>query len=150
MYHTRVMIEEDQLLDISAHCAHFNLKKATRAATRLYDEALASTGLGISQFTLLVASALAGPQSISDLAAYLAMDRSTLSRNVQPLVKQGLLNLSPGEDSRTRLIEITDKGREILTAAYPLWQSVQGRVRRMFGAKYSDFLERTQAFLEFP
>ena len=78
------------------------------------------------------------------------MDRSTLSRNVQPLVKQGLLNLSPGEDSRTRLIEITDKGREILTTAYPLWQSIQGRVRRMFGAKYSDFLERTQAFLELP
>ena len=65
------MIEEDQLLDISTHCAHFNLKKATRAATKLYDEALASTGLGISQFTLLVASALAGPQSISDLAEYL-------------------------------------------------------------------------------
>ena len=142
--------ERDKLRDVSAQCAHFNLKKATRAATRLYDEALAPSGLGISQFTLLVSSALAGPKSISDLAERLAMDRSTLSRNVQPLVKRGLLELTPGEDSRTRLVEITDEGKETVAAAYPLWRDVQARVTQMFGESYRGFLERTQAFLELP
>ena len=145
-------IKNDKLRDVSTQCAHFNLKRATRAATRLYDEALAPTGLGISQFTLLVSSALAGPKSISDLAQRLAMDRSTLSRNVQPLVKRGLLKLSPGEDSRTRLVEITDEGKETVAVAYPLWQEAQERVVRTLsaGPGYGTFLESTRAFLEPP
>ena len=118
---------------VAERCAHFNLKKAVRTVTQRYDEALKEVDLRISQFTLLVSSSLAGPSSIGDLAEQLAMDRTTLSRNVQPLVKRGLLELTRSQaDSRTRLVEITPAGERLLAQAYPLWEEAQKEVTQTF------------------
>ena len=126
-------LAKDKRQYVAERCAHFNLKKAVRSVTQRYDEALSEMDLRISQFTLLVSSSLAGPSSIGDLAEQLAMDRTTLSRNVQPLVKRGLLELTRSQtDSRTRLIEITSAGERLLVEAYPLWQEAQKEVTQMF------------------
>ena len=126
-------LAKDKRQYVAERCAHFSLKKAVRSVTQRYDEALGRVDLRISQFTLLVSSSLAGPSSISDLAEQLAMDRTTLSRNVQPLVKRGLLELKRSQaDSRTRLVEITPAGERLLVEAYPLWKEAQREVTQTF------------------
>ena len=126
-------LAEDKRRYVAQRCAHFNLKKAVRAVTQRYDEALGKVDLRISQFTLLVSSSLAGPSSIGDLAEQLAMDRTTLSRNVQPLAKRGLLELTRSQaDSRARLVEITPAGERLLARAYPLWEEAQKEVTQTF------------------
>ena len=126
-------LAKDKRQYVAERCAHFNLKKAVRSVTQRYDEALGEVDLRISQFTLLVSSSLAGATSIGDLAEQLAMDRTTLSRNVQPLVKRGLLELMRSQsDSRTRLVEITPEGERLLARAYPLWEEAQKEVTQTF------------------
>ena len=126
-------LAKDKRQYVAERCAHFNLKKAVRSVTQRYDEALGEVDLRISQFTLLVSSSLAGATSMSDLAEQLAMDRTTLSRNVQPLVKRGLLELTRSQsDSRTRLVEITPEGERLLARAYPLWEEAQKEVTQTF------------------
>ena len=136
-------LAEDKRRYVAQRCAHFNLKKAVRATTQRYDEALREVDLRISQFTLLVSSSLAGATSVGDLAEQLAMDRTTLSRNVQPLVKRGLLELRRSRaDSRTRLVEITPAGDDLLARAYPLWEEAQREVTQTFDdAAYDNLLD---------
>jgi DNA-binding MarR family transcriptional regulator len=105
--------------------------------TRVYDEALRPIGLQASQLPVLVAAALFGetPPTLGALADRLVMERTTLSRNLRPLEKAGLLRiaLSP-DDGRTRVIVLTRAGERMLEAAYPLWEAAFGRARAAFGA----------------
>ena len=99
-----------KLREVARACACANLRKAARAVTQLYDAALAPSGLKATQFTLLVTSRLSGEATINGLAERMAMDRTTLSRNLKPLVRDGLLEVSPGGDGRTRLVRISLEG----------------------------------------
>jgi DNA-binding MarR family transcriptional regulator len=114
--------------EIATHCACRNVRQAARAVTGLYDRVLAPSGLRATQVTLLVALEKAGPIPFSRLAGVLGMDRTTLTRNLEPLRRDGLLTLRPGEDRRVRLALITDKGRKTLTAAIPLWELAQRQI----------------------
>lgn len=118
---------------IAASCACFNLRKAARVATQLYDEALAPVGLGAAQFSLLVALELMQPVAVTRLARAMAMDRTTLTRNLRPLERDGLVRIAAGEDRRTRSVVLTERGQDILARAIPLWRSAQGRVTRHLG-----------------
>ena len=109
-------------------CACFNLRKASRRVTQLYDEILQPSGLLATQFTLLVAIALAGSVTITHLAEELVMDRTTLTRNLKPLERQGLIEIAPGQDQRTRVVTLTASGREALVKAIPLWEQAQASV----------------------
>src|SRR5829696_8230036 len=100
-------METPRLREVARTCACANLRKAARAVTQLFDEALAPSDLRATQFTLLVTSRLTGESTINELAERMAMDRTTLSRNLKPLVRNGLLEVRPGEDGRTRLVRIT-------------------------------------------
>src|SRR5215216_421883 len=111
-----------KLREVARACACANLRKAARAVTQLFDAALAPSGLKATQFTLLVTSRLSGEATINGLAERMAMDRTTLSRNLKPLARDGLLEVSPGGDGRTRLVQITSAGERALEEAYPLWQ----------------------------
>ena len=104
------------------------MRQAARAVTALYDRILAPSGLRATQVTLLVALEKAGPIPFTRLAEVLGMDRTTLSRNLEPLRRDGLLALRPGEDRRVRLAMITEKGRKSLAAAIPLWGQAQGQI----------------------
>ncbi len=108
-------------------CACFSLRKAARAVTQLYDATLRQSGLRTTQFTLLLTLSRAGPVTIGTLAERLVMDRTTLTRNLKPLIGRGLIAVSEGEDRRSRIVELTEEGGERLAAALPLWQRAQGR-----------------------
>ncbi len=116
-----------------ANCLCFNLRKATRALTQTYDAALKPAAITAPQFTLLTGLAKNGPVSLSDLAARLGMDRTTLTRNLKPLQRDGLVGSAEGDDRRVRLLALTAAGRARLKDAEPLWRAVQSQVTDTFG-----------------
>jgi DNA-binding MarR family transcriptional regulator len=118
-------LDAAKLREVARACACANLRKAARAVSQLFDEALAPSGLRVTQFTLLVTSRLSGESTINELAERMAMDRTTLSRNLKPLVRSGLLEVRRGEDGRTRLVRLSPAGERSLEEAYPLWQQAQ-------------------------
>jgi len=118
-------VDAARLREVARACACANLRKAARAVTQVFDDALAPSGLKVTQFTMLVTSRLVGESTINELAERMVMDRTTLSRNLKPLVRSGLLEMQPGEDGRTRLVQLTPAGEQALKEAYPLWQQVQ-------------------------
>jgi DNA-binding MarR family transcriptional regulator len=113
---------------IATGCACFNLRRAARAITQLYDHALAPAGLRATQFTVLVALARTGAIPFSRLAAALGMDRTTLTRNLGPIQRHGLVAIRPGPDRRVRLVEMTAAGHKALDDAIPLWSGAQRQI----------------------
>ena len=135
-----------------ANCTCFNLRKAARTVTQLYDEALRPTGLRATQVTLLIAVGQAGPITMKDLARFLAMDRTTLTRNLKPLLDQGLVTTAEAEDRRHRPIALTARGQDVLAEALPYWREVQTRIAKELGhdrwARLIGDLERTTQLLQ--
>jgi DNA-binding MarR family transcriptional regulator len=123
-------------------CACANLRSATRLVTQFYDSYLQPSGLQTSQYSLLVRLARAGAISVTQFAQNLSMDRTTLTRNLEPLIRQGLVARASGQDQRVRMIEITPRGCELVAIARPLWAQAQERMIAGLGA------ERLQALLD--
>jgi DNA-binding MarR family transcriptional regulator len=113
-------------------CTCARLRKLTRRVTRIYDAHLAAAAIKVTQYSLL-ANAARGERSVSEFAAELEMDRSTLSRNLAPLAAQGWVSISIGADPRSRRISVTAAGRRKLKAALPLWRKAQCEVEAMLG-----------------
>ena len=121
---------------VAPACACGRLRRATRALTQLYDDAMAPAGLRVTQFSLLRTLARDGALRISDLAERLLLDRTALSRNLDPLVEQGYVDIRRGNDARTREAALTRKGGAALRAATPYWAHAQKTVAaRLGGAK---------------
>ena len=115
-------------------CICNTLRRATRAVTKLYDDALSPAGINVAQFAqLLTISRLGAPPTIGELAGATRLDRSTLGRNVRVLERMDLVRLELGEDGRTRVISFTAKGRETLETAIPLWESIQEKMTTRLG-----------------
>jgi DNA-binding MarR family transcriptional regulator len=105
------------------------VRRADRALNRLYDDALRPSGLATTQYALLSALARASsPLPHRRLAEMQAMAGTTLTRNLMPLARDGLVRIEPGRDRRTRYVSITPEGEAALERARPLWRSVQERV----------------------
>lgn len=117
-----------------ANCTCFNLRKAARAVTQMYDEALKPSGLRATQLALLQAVTEKGPTGMTELAKGLVMDRTTLTRNLKPLLDSGLVEVAEGADRRHKPIAITAPGRQALDQAMPLWREVQGRMAEGLGS----------------
>lgn len=109
-------------------CVCFNIRKTSRAVTQAYDAALQPVGLRATQLTLLAVISSSEPTTISQLGERLVMDRTTLTRNLRPLEKQGLIGIAPGADRRTREVRLTAGGRQILAKGIPLWEKVHTRL----------------------
>ena len=122
---------------IAQNCACFNIRKSARAVTQLYDNTLKPVGLRGTQFTLLIALARRGNIAITQLADVLVMERTTLTRNLKPLEKQGLVAVMEGADRRTRAVVITTAGRNKLAEALPYWEQAQNIIASGLGN--SDF-----------
>src|SRR6266849_3070378 len=104
------------------------LRQAARRVTRLYDDALAPTGLGVNQFSILTRLSLVGPSTIQDLARLHVMDRSTLGHLLRPLEKRGLVRLQVSDqDGRSRVAALTPAGRAAVAKGLPLWAGAQRR-----------------------
>lgn len=127
-------LDLERCAQAAANCACFNLRKASRAVTQLFDEVLQPTGLRSTQLVILLAAALFERASVSHLARELVMDRSTLTRNLRPLISAGLLDLSAGKDAREKQVNLTAEGRKSLAKALPIWAAAQQRFVDHVGA----------------
>ena len=112
-------------------CASF--RRASRALTQLYDEALRPVGLRATQFTILQALSLAGEVSQGGLAQILAMDSTTLTRTLRIMGREGWIAERRGEDRRERLLRLAKAGRHQFSRALPSWEKAQAQLGRQLG-----------------
>jgi DNA-binding MarR family transcriptional regulator len=113
-------------------CLCLHVQRAARAVARRYDAALKPVGLTNGQFSILMALNRAEAPSIGRVADLLAMDRTTLTANLKPLERRGLVKVSVGEaDRRSRFLTLTIAGRQLLASALPLWKREQAAVERL-------------------
>jgi DNA-binding MarR family transcriptional regulator len=116
-------------------CTCFRIRGAARRVTQIYSKHLAPTGLKISQFSLLGFVTAQGPVSIGQLSDLLATDRTTLTRNLGPLLKEGLIERTQSGDKRRHELVATAAGRALFKRALPLWAAAEQEVRDAMGAK---------------
>ena len=114
-------------------CACHRVRMAARVVTRAYDDALRPMGLRATQLTVLVAIGKDGSISIAALAKLIEMERTTLTRNLRPLEKEGLIAVGPEGWRRSRTLEITKRGQLRLSEALPYWEKAQQTLRRKLG-----------------
>ena len=120
-------------------CAVFNLRKASRAVTQLYEEIMKPSGILPTQFALMATTRSMGPVSISRMAKELVMDRTTLTRNLKPLEREGLLIVvSVKDDQRSREVSITSKGLKQLEQTIPFWQEAQNLTEKALSTSRLD------------
>jgi DNA-binding MarR family transcriptional regulator len=116
-------------------CTCFRIRGAARRVTQIYSKHLAPTGLKISQFSLLGFVTAQGPVSIGQLSDLLATDRTTLTRNLGPLLKEGLIERTQSGDKRRHELVATAAGRALFKRALPLWAAAEQEVRDAMGVK---------------
>jgi DNA-binding MarR family transcriptional regulator len=107
-------------------CLCLNLQRAARAAARRFDEAFRPLGLTSGQFSLMMSLNRPQPPTLGQVAQTLAMDRTTVTANVKPLQRRGLLLVAVDEgDRRGRRLVLTPGGRALLARAVPVWAATQ-------------------------
>jgi DNA-binding MarR family transcriptional regulator len=114
-------------------CTNLQLRQLTRRVTQHYDARLSAAGLKTTQYSLLTAVLRLGPARPADLAAALKMDRSTLTRNLRPLIAAGWVDMAPGDDARSRAVSITAAGRAKRTEAQRHWKAAQESLNQALG-----------------
>lgn len=140
------MTDEPEILDsakcreIGRRCPCYNLRRASRTVTRLYDDYLRPTGLRSTQCSVLVTARLRGPVSLTKLAELTVTDRTTLTRNLAILEKKGLVRIEPGTDRRERQVNITEQGQKAMAEAIPLLEAAQAVVESGIGEDHMDGL----------
>src|ERR1700681_551701 len=117
--------------DAVTTCACHKVRIAARAVTRAYDEALRPVGLRSTQFTVLVAASVAAGIPLNQLATMLGLERTTLTRSLDG-IEEGLIRVE-SVDGRTRKVVLTQRGKDRLDLALPLWNQAQQNLRRRLG-----------------
>jgi DNA-binding MarR family transcriptional regulator len=115
-------------------CGSFNLRRTARAVTRFYDLAFQDCGIRSTQFTILIGIAKSQPTSIGSLADLLIIDRTTLTRSLRLLKKEGLVSISERSTMRQRFLTLTPEGEEILERSLPYWRKAQERFVQALGS----------------
>ena len=116
------------------HC--LAVRQAGRWISQLYDQHLAECGLRATQYAILAQLDRLGPVSIAALADAMVMDRTTITRNITPLARDGLVQIAAGPgDRRRKCVALTAHGRQTLAAARPLWRRAQAAFEKHFGAE---------------
>lgn len=128
-----VGLDSSEVKACAQQCAAANVRRASRAVTKLYGQFMAETGLEPTQYSLLVACSLINGATVSKLAEAFTMDRSALARNLAVMEKRGLVRVSVGDDRRTRKVTLTDIGKATLADALPRWRKAQSFVEQKFG-----------------
>jgi DNA-binding MarR family transcriptional regulator len=129
------------LAEMQDTCVCYNIRKAARLVTQFYDATLEPSGLLGTQFVLMAVIGRVGAAPITRLGKAMGMDRTTVTRNLRPLERQGFIEMDAGLDRRTHIVRLTEGGRQALKAALPLWQQAQAAVTSQFGQ------DRTAALL---
>ena len=116
-------------LQVRDACLCLHVQRAARAVGRRFDDALRPLGLTNGQFSLLISLNRAEAPSMGDVSSLLAMDRTTLTANLKPLERRGLVKVAvDAGDKRSRRLRLTPAGRALLAEAVPLWKRTQAAV----------------------
>jgi DNA-binding MarR family transcriptional regulator len=118
---------------VASECVAVRLRMLNRVITNIYDDALRSLDLKVSQMNILVAAATMGTARPSDVCDHLHLDVSTLSRNVERMKARGWLEVVPDEDGRAQPFRLTPQGRTLLEQAVPAWSAAQQQVKKVLG-----------------
>lgn len=119
--------------EVANVCACRKMREASRKITRMYDEFLRPAGIKTTQFTMLAVVARMDAATLTELAKILGLDRTTLSRNLRPLERDGLIEVSAEGYRRARSVNITNEGIAAMEKALPLWRSAQKSLKRRLG-----------------
>ncbi|MGZ3182861.1 MAG: MarR family winged helix-turn-helix transcriptional regulator [Telluria sp.] len=114
-------------------CTSARLRKLARATSRMYDRHLAAIGLKTTQYSVLKNAAEQGGLPVAELAGVLAMDRTTLTRNLKPLIDAGWIALAPGADARQRIVTVTPAGKAKVGEARRVWRRAQDELESILG-----------------
>ncbi len=114
-------------------CTNFKLRQLTRAVSQRFDAELAKAGLKTTQYSLLSHVLKLGPLRPGDLARAMTMDASTLTRNLKPLLAAGWLQMTAGDDGRSRSVSITTAGRDKRQQAQRHWKAAQQGLNASLG-----------------
>ncbi len=129
------MLQTDQPLRIDA-CNCNAVRRASRQISRFYDAHLEPTGLRITQFLILAALNEVGNAAVNALAERLDVERTAMGKMLGFLERDGLLRIRPSPtDGRSRLVELTEKGRRVHAEASPLWREAQRQFEQLNGAQ---------------
>ena len=134
MLHIQVMAKQAEI-DIAEPmgCVGARMRRTSRALTSLYNDAFREAGIRSTQWPILAALRVAGSLSLGELSEAIGTDPSTISRNIRPLVRDGLIDLADDEDGRRRHARLTPQGVATYNRAYHSWKEVQDEVLRILG-----------------
>lgn len=124
----------------SCYCIH--LRRAANGVSQFYDSFLAPTGLSVNQFSLLLNLERLGSGSVSDLAHYVGLERTTLVRTLRPLLERGLITDAAETGRRSRDLRLTEAGRRAVDQGLPLWERAQAEISRRLGPEGAETLHQ--------
>ena len=127
---------------VASECVAVRLRMLNRVITNIYDDALRSLGLRVSQMNILVAAAKMGTARPIEVCEHLHLDVSTLSRNVERMKARGWLEVVPGDDGRSQPFRLTSQGRKLLEKAIPAWSEAQQQVSKSLGVAFVEQLNQ--------
>ena len=127
---------------IASECVAVRLRMLNRVVTNIYDDALRSLDLKVSQMNILVAAAKMGTARPIEVCDHLHLDVSTLSRNVERMKARGWLEVVTDQDKRTQPFRLTSQGGKLLEKAIPAWSEAQRQVKRILGDRFVDQLDQ--------
>ncbi len=123
-------------------CVGMRVRRTGRALTSFYNQRIRASGIRITQWPILSALRVAGALTLGDLASATGTDQSTISRNIQPLVRDGLVDLTEEDDGRKRYARLTPKGLETFNHAFRLWKDAQDEVLELLGDEWESIREK--------
>jgi DNA-binding MarR family transcriptional regulator len=124
--YTHVKMESEQVDFVAARqCVCTAARRRSRDLTRAFEKTMRGSGLRGTQFTLLATLVQTGPIPTTRLADFQGLERTTLTRNLGPLIRDGFVRIDEGEDRRVRKVAITPAGEEAARRAYPFWKKAQ-------------------------
>jgi DNA-binding MarR family transcriptional regulator len=123
--YTLIMSLDDVDFSPTRQCVCTAARRRSRELTRSFEKAMRGSGLHVTQFTLLATLVQTGPMPTTRLADFQGLERTTLTRNLSRLVRDGLVRVEEGEDRRVRKAAITPAGEEAARRAFPFWRRAQ-------------------------
>ncbi len=139
--HDETSVPYEVTIKVRDTCLCLHVQRAARAVARRFDIALRPLGLTNGQFSLLMSLNRPRPPGMASVAALLAMDRTTLTANLKPLERRGLVTVSVDEkDRRNRLMTLTPAGRALLASAVPVWERTHEDIDRLITSSDPDAL----------
>jgi DNA-binding MarR family transcriptional regulator len=130
--------------EVGENCLCFHMQRAARSLTRRFDEAFKPLGVSSGQFALLVCLNRPDPPNVGAVATLLAMDRTTLTANLKPLERRGLVKIvADKSDRRSRKLVLTAAGRHLLARAVPIWRRTNAEIERILPKLQLDDLRKS-------